>query len=229
MPYTLAHPAAVLPFFGFRRLSRMGLIIGALSPDLEHTLRFQAVSHFSHTLAGLFYFCLPLGIVLTYAARRYWWSPLRKIFPEIPAVPPRESVIWLALSVLIGATSHILWDSFTHSGRWGVENFSLLSQNFFQINGQSFPLWNVLQHLSTLGGAVIIAIFTKWKAKPLLKTSCWATAASIVMTLFVLRMNLPMNFSVKLWLVTFACNLILGFAIVLSFMNARQRSKARTK
>src|ERR1700712_1533317 len=68
MPFTLAHPAIVLPL---RKLpkhwySLTGLIIGSITPDFEYFIRMRVQSIYSHTLWGLFWFDIPLGLLLTF-------------------------------------------------------------------------------------------------------------------------------------------------------------------
>jgi hypothetical protein len=68
MPFTFSHPAIVLPFAFLPRkwFSLTGLVIGSLIPDFEYFLRMRIKSNYSHTIDGLFWFDLPLGIILGY-------------------------------------------------------------------------------------------------------------------------------------------------------------------
>src|SRR5215210_2636523 len=68
MPFTFCHPAAVLVFNYFPKkwISLTGLIVGSLSPDFEYFIRMQKLSLYSHSLGGLFFFDLPVGLVLTF-------------------------------------------------------------------------------------------------------------------------------------------------------------------
>jgi len=61
MPLTLAHPAAVLPAVRFRRrgLPFVPLVIGSVTPDFEYFFKLEPTGHFSHTVPGVFLFCLP--------------------------------------------------------------------------------------------------------------------------------------------------------------------------
>jgi hypothetical protein len=66
MPFTLAHPAAVLPFRKYcpRWLSFPALVAGSLSPDLGYCIRSLKADEFSHRFAGSFGFCLPAGLLI---------------------------------------------------------------------------------------------------------------------------------------------------------------------
>ena len=67
MPFTLAHPAIVLPLAAKKlRMSATGLVIGSMVPDFEYFIRMRTESKYSHTLAGLFWFDLPLGLLLCF-------------------------------------------------------------------------------------------------------------------------------------------------------------------
>ena len=63
MPFTLAHPAAVLPLRGLKYLRTAPLIIGAITPDLPYYVPAR-LAHFgpeTHSLTGAFTTCLVLG------------------------------------------------------------------------------------------------------------------------------------------------------------------------
>ncbi|MHC0443524.1 DUF4184 family protein, partial [Flavobacterium sp. 3-210] len=46
--------------------SLTALIIGSLTPDFEYFLRMKVKSDYSHTLSGIFWFDLPLALLLTF-------------------------------------------------------------------------------------------------------------------------------------------------------------------
>ena len=64
MPFTPAHPAIILPLIRWRYFSATGLIVGSLSPDFEYFFKMSVDSIHSHSRMGLFYFDLPVTIVL---------------------------------------------------------------------------------------------------------------------------------------------------------------------
>jgi len=68
MPFTFSHPAIVLPlkFLPKRWFSLTALVIGSLTPDFEYFIRMKVQSDFSHTFLGIFWFYLPLGILLAF-------------------------------------------------------------------------------------------------------------------------------------------------------------------
>ena len=68
MPFTFSHPAIILPltYLPRRWFSLTGLIIGSLTPDFEYFIRMTPYSLYSHTLSGLFWFDIPLGLLLCF-------------------------------------------------------------------------------------------------------------------------------------------------------------------
>jgi len=68
MPFTFSHPAIVLSlsYLPKRWVSMVGLIIGSMVPDFEYFMRMKVKSIYSHTWPGLFWFDLPLGLILMF-------------------------------------------------------------------------------------------------------------------------------------------------------------------
>jgi hypothetical protein len=178
MPFTFSHPAIVLPltYLPKKWFSMTGLIIGSLTPDFEYFIRMKIQSDYSHTISGLFWFDLPLGILLAFIFHNIVRDSL---FDNLPKIL-RSRLLnynqfnwnkyfksnWLVviISVLIGSASHIFWDSFTHDHGYFVQNIPVLSSSvdFF---GNQIAILKILQHSSTLIGGVIIT-FALLKLKP---------------------------------------------------------------
>lgn len=169
MPFTLAHPAAAIPLA--RPLRRFGvlpaLVIGAMIPDFAYFRPFLSVGSRSHTLTGLFLFCLPVGIGVYVLFRFLLAPPLRVLLPEglRTRIRLRTDTQWIAipLGVLLGAITHVLWDSFTHEGSPMVETIPLLQRRLFTIDGYTLHVYRMLQHLSTLiGSSLIVSWLVRW-------------------------------------------------------------------
>src|SRR5436309_6060879 len=66
MPWTLSHPAVVLPLrrFSPQPLNFAALIIGSMTPDIGFYLGRLVLATFAHTLPGSFLACLPTGRIL---------------------------------------------------------------------------------------------------------------------------------------------------------------------
>jgi Domain of unknown function (DUF4184) len=171
MPFTPSHPALVLPltYLPQRLYSLTGLVIGSMTPDFEYFIRMRTQSNYSHTILGLLWFDLPLGLLLGFIFHNIVRDSLFNNFPT--GLKSRFAIFngfdwnkyfrtnWFVviISILIGAGSHLLWDSFTHSHGYFVENIPSLS-NKIAIATHQIPIYNILQHSSTLIGGLVIAI-----------------------------------------------------------------------
>ncbi len=169
MPFTFSHPAIVLPlnYLPKRWISLTGLVVGSLTPDFEYFLRMSIKSYYSHTLSGLFWFDLPLGILLAFIFHLIVKPALFKNLPNILRLRLlnfeklnwiqqfKENWLIVMVSILIGSLSHLLWDSFTHENGYFVELIPALSIQF-KVFGLFIPLYKVIQHLSSLIGGIVI-------------------------------------------------------------------------
>jgi len=175
LPFTASHPAAVLPFR--RHLIFSALVVGAMAPDFHYFVTLGPGGKASHSLPGAFYLDLPLAFI---ALCLFQWTlklPLTSLLPEWHqqrlvrfAVPfrlgPPKRFLLIAISLLIGIFSHLLWDSFTHGRGWMVHHVAFLRSMPLQQVGIYRPVYNLLQHLSTIIGLVIlITSYTRWSRK----------------------------------------------------------------
>ena len=177
MPFTLAHPAAVLPLRGVRFLRTAPLMIGAVTPDVPyyvpgHLGRLPAAE--THTLAGSYTTCLAIGYLLLAALlllRRpltalLWprarWLCLRAVAPFRER--PLEWV-FAAPAIVLGVWTHLLWDSFTHNDGWMVRRVALLRApvSFLWYSGS---VCHVLQYLSSAFGLAVLALWYRWLPAP---------------------------------------------------------------
>lgn len=70
-------------------------------------------------------------------------------------------MLLLLVSLLIGVVSHIVWDLFTHEGRWGVSAVPALEEQWGPLLGYKW-----LQYGSTVLGLAIIGVWAlMWLAK----------------------------------------------------------------
>ena len=85
MPFTISHTAVVLPFS--RWLARWQLLsaatIGAMVPDFR--VFFPGMPRVeTHSIAALFTFCLPVGLITYWVFQRFIKSPILEVLPEGP-------------------------------------------------------------------------------------------------------------------------------------------------
>lgn len=126
-------------------------------------------SNYSHTLYGIFWFDLPLAIILSFIFHNIVRNQL---FNNLPVNIRTRILIFtyfdwnnyfrqhyfiILISALIGISSHLFWDSFTHEHGYFVNHISALRNSVCLFNKQ-IPVLKIAQHLSTLIGAFIILL-----------------------------------------------------------------------
>jgi hypothetical protein len=127
VPFTLSHPAAVLPLTG-TALPTAGLVTGSLVPDLPLYAPHQPIDYpLTHSVVGVFTVDVVLGLVCVVA----WWRLLGPAAQAAAPDPVRRRLapraptgLALVPALVIGALTHVGWDAFTHPGRWGVRHIS---------------------------------------------------------------------------------------------------------
>jgi hypothetical protein len=178
MPFTLAHPAAVLPLRRVRWMRTVPLIVGAMTPDAPYFMPWGLSKHvpeLTHSFLGTFTVDLPIGLVVLVflwllrapLAAPLWPAAEGKCFCAMQRFGRRPHSWLLApLSILIGAWTHVLWDSFTHADGWMVSRISALSApvTVFSYTGQ---LCHVLQYASSVFGLAVLAIWFALLPTPL--------------------------------------------------------------
>ena len=141
-------------------------------PDLGYYLFYSQLARLAHSFPGSVLICLPVGLALWGIFRL-----LRKPFCFVLPQPHRAALAPLAstplswgpralsaagISVLLGAWTHIVWDSFTHN-TWLVRQLPLLRESLLRVSNVEFPLYFVLQQVSTVvGAAILLAAYFSW-------------------------------------------------------------------
>ena len=208
MPFTFSHPAIILPLakINSKRISATGLIIGSMAPDFEFFIRMRLQKVHGHTFEGIFYWDLPLTIVLAFIFHLFVRDPLINHSPT----PIKSnfsgfvglnwthwfSKYWYVFlySALIGIFSHLFWDGFTHaSGFFGYQPFPLLLQEV-QFFFWKVPIHVIAQMVSTLlGGVVILVVLVFPKQKTYVQEdwkkmfSYWIIVALVALAVMILR------------------------------------------
>jgi uncharacterized protein DUF4184 len=176
MPFTLAHPAAAIPLRrvlgSYAVLS--ALVIGSLTPDLAYFVPLRIPRGASHSPAALLWFCLPVGFAVYVVFHAFLKRPLVSLSPSylrrrlIPVVGPSRGLPrvpqpGIVVSLLAGATTHLLWDAFTHSGAPAVRRLGTLALPLLPAGGHPEFGENTLQLLSTALGFLLLAVFSlRW-------------------------------------------------------------------
>jgi len=168
VPFTLAHPAAVLPLRGVRHLRMAPLIVGAVTPDLPYYLpggvaRYVPWTHaFVHSftvdvalgyvlLASLVVLQRPLTALLSMRARAICLRAL---------LPFRRPIEWTfaAPAILLGVWTHLVWDSFTHRDGWIVHRVDALSAPLM-LGPYNGTVYHALQYLSSAVGLCLLVLW----------------------------------------------------------------------
>lgn len=168
MPFTPAHPALILPLIKRTRLSALGLVVGSVAPDFEYFFKMKVNSTHSHTLAGLFYFDVPVAFLLSWLFLRFVRTNLVSNLPPflqarsrpLLTIDARNIIIagsvTFAISALIGSISHLFWDGFTHNNTFFVRHLGFYRGSYIPYDGVKYPLWYALQHISSALGLLIV-------------------------------------------------------------------------
>jgi hypothetical protein len=206
MPFTFCHPAIVLPFgkLSPKYISMTGLIIGSTLPDFEYFLRLELIGTHGHTLPGIFYMDLPLGIMLCFIFHNIVRNSLIDSLPSFlyHRLSILKDINWnryflknmhiVIISLLLGILSHIFWDAFTHPSGFFVERIDLLNE-YIKIVVFQIPIYKILQHGGTLTGGLFILLYVL--KMPLMNTErhsinyyYWGIYISIALILVALKM-----------------------------------------
>lgn len=171
MPFTFAHPAAIIPFWKkwSAYFNLPALIIGSMVPDLGFFLPMKIPRHVSHSLWGILEFNLPFGLLICMVFYKFLYNPSLFLCPNailqrLPLHRGLPKILPIVPSVLLGASTHVFWDSLTHRGTWFTKTFHAMNDIAFHIGNMDVPYYRVLQHSSTLLGTLIIYLsIRRWK------------------------------------------------------------------
>jgi Domain of unknown function (DUF4184) len=175
MPWTLVHPAAVLPLRNYCADRHLfgALVVGSVSPDFGYYVGRFDVATTAHTLLGLFIVCLPTGLALLVLIR-ILHTPVANLLPQphrqailsLPRMPQLSNpmtVLCVSGSIVIGAVTHNVWDSFTHRAGYVVARWPPLQMPALMVGTKTLWVFEVLQHASTaIGLIIVIAAYLKW-------------------------------------------------------------------
>jgi hypothetical protein len=245
MPFTPAHPAIILPLIKSRYFSATALIAGSLSPDFEYFFKMSVSSVYSHTVAGLFYFDLPVTVFISILFHQVVKKNLinnlplflaRKFQPtlEVDFIGnlKKHTGIFLT-SALLGAASHIFWDSFTHNGAFFVSRLSFYKSTYIPFDGVRYPLFYALQHISTWVGLTVVCVYIfAMKARPVNSHSSqkflyWSTLITITAVVTWTRILIrPIGTDIGNLIVSIISGLLLAL-VCCGFINFKQTNIAQ--
>ncbi|MGP6172010.1 DUF4184 family protein [Microbacterium sp. A204] len=174
MPFTPSHAVVALPFLR-TPLVPAAIAIGAMTPDLPLFLRGFGVTYsFTHSYANIVWTAVvALGLFLlwrvvlrpaagelspTWLARRLppeWDEVGSDALNDALGIGRRWTYgLWLTVSLLLGVLSHIVWDSFTHEGRLGLQLIPGLDEQWGPLQGYKW-----LQHGSSVVALLVLGVY----------------------------------------------------------------------
>lgn len=168
MPWTLAHPAAVLPL---RRLADAGylsfpaLLVGCITPDVVYHVGRWDLGRLTHTPVGMLLLDVPIGALLLWCCcalrvpvANLLPQPHRSVLISVRFLEARRGAASVRLSSLaLGAATHLLWDSFTHATAFFVHAFEWLAWPV-PFPDQEIRVYTLLQHGGSLVGVTALLI-----------------------------------------------------------------------
>ena len=171
MAFTVSHVAAVVP--AYRPLARAHVfsaaVLGSMVPDFGVLLPLGVERWQTHSFLGLFLFCVPVGL-LTYVLTQTLIKPaLMEVLPDriylrmctdhpSVALSRLSTWLWVALAVLFGAFTHLVWDGFTHENARGVRFLPFLDDYGPEMAGHALRLYRWMQYGSSLLGLLVVAV-----------------------------------------------------------------------
>lgn len=166
MPFTISHAVLAPPIskWSGQRLPISALAIGCMVPDLVRLFTSEEINK-THLWSAWLYPNLIIGIAFCLM----WYLIFRPaVFKFIGIQKPlniltfKEFIIfsfWIALSLIIGTATHLLWDGLTHVDFRTFAFYDFLNQNISLMN-RSYPMHRVLQ----VGTSILALPVLLWMA-----------------------------------------------------------------
>ncbi|RSN67013.1 MULTISPECIES: DUF4184 family protein [Actinomadura] len=160
MPFTLSHPAAVLPL-ARGPLVPSALVIGSMAPDIPYFFFAMELRGATHRAHGVVTVDLLIGLAAFAVFHLVWKRPLAALAPAaVRRRLPMDAPVrwgWAVPSLVLGAATHVFWDAFTHLNWSFAGELPWLTRSF---GGMAVYVW--LQYVS---GAAGLAIVLLWLAR----------------------------------------------------------------
>ncbi|HTU64750.1 MAG TPA: DUF4184 family protein [Steroidobacteraceae bacterium] len=165
MPFTVSHAAAVLPLQRFK-LPLTALMVGSMAPDFGYFFSAEASRALTHSVSGLFLFSLPAGVFVWLFYVAILEKPTITLlsdrwhtrFAHTDAITP-ALVLRACVAILLGAITHLIWDSFTHRNTFATDAVPAL---LGPTPGFSWlPIYHLLHGLSSVVGLVILVYWAR--------------------------------------------------------------------
>ncbi|GAB3536602.1 DUF4184 family protein [Pontibacter brevis] len=138
-----------------------------MAPDFEKFLKLEGGNSYSHTWGSIFWFSLPLGIILSFVFHLVVRDTLIDNLPGFMRkrlarfkklnwkVYFKEHFLVIMVSIILGALTHIIWDGFTHKDGPDQNQPTLLPDKA-SLSVLPVPLFFFLNIMSSVIGFVIV-------------------------------------------------------------------------
>jgi hypothetical protein len=142
--------------------------MGCFVPDLPLFAFAMAHGFEGHSIRGMFVFDLPVGLVALWLFHSFMKQPALIFVPDgirrrlkagAYSFLPAARFALIAISILIGSATHILWDAFTHGFYWPARHWRFLRTNVELPIVGHLVMFKVLQYASSVAGLLLVAIW----------------------------------------------------------------------
>jgi hypothetical protein len=217
MPFTFAHPAAVLPakYLPEKWVSMSALVVGSITPDLEYFTRMKNLSIYSHTWLGLLCYDMPVGFAFIFVYHLLIRDGLIRNLPLFLKSRLsrysgfnwiqylRQNFLVVMISLAAGIATHIAWDGFTHRTGCFVAVIPWLKQSTY-VEGVGLTHYYILQGISSLVGMTIVmyALYKIPKDESVVKGKIlkyWAVVSILTVLIVIVRALIGEPFN-HLWM-----------------------------
>lgn len=156
MPFTFAHPAAILPFLRLRRERgwKETLFAGSIAPDLLRPV-IGLDREITHSLAGGLFLDIPCAVLLGLLLHRICILRRPCIEGSGDGGTTHFDVAASFLAAAIGCATHLVWDLFTHEGSPLIPS-EFTQVVFFPTRAGPFTLANAMWPLQSAIGLLIL-------------------------------------------------------------------------
>lgn len=154
----MSHAVVAVPISQLTKgkVPAVAVIVGSVSPDFPYLLVLTPTHAPGHTLMGALIYCIVPSLAVLFVWFRwlesptlaFWKLPLRNQAVGVRSIP------LIILGVFIGAMSHVLWDSTSHS------NGDIVQGNtFWHIEFMSLPMYKWNQYISGVFGLGLLGLW----------------------------------------------------------------------
>ncbi len=161
----MSHIAAVLPLRRVRgtSLPLAALAIGSMSPDAVY---FVPGLRPAGVLTHQWWATVTIDVAIALVGWMLWRSISSQLHDFSPTwlrarwrpAGWNDHAAWtVVVGAAVGAVTHVIWDSFTHAGRWGSTHLGFLAASYPTPFGGSWPGYHWAQYVSGMLGLAVIA------------------------------------------------------------------------